>query len=135
MVNLWIIRHLLYVLHWANWNSHFTKDFYPLKCRFCFHGLFNYWNQFIIILKSGVYNKMVNYFNDYNFNPDTGLPEPEKIEVLEVSPLNGGLFEAAFDAPKKYRVHAAIHWSHPIAGPVAIGAGRYLGLGFCGRLQ
>lgn len=63
-----------------------------------------------------------------------GLPEPAKIEVLRVSPLKGGLYGPAFDAPKRYRVHAAIHWAHPVAGPMAIGAGRYLGLGFCGRL-
>jgi len=64
-----------------------------------------------------------------------GLPAPEHIEVRKMSPFNGRLFDEPFDAPKKYRTHAAIHWNEPVAGPVAIGAGRYLGMGFCGRLS
>jgi CRISPR-associated protein Csb2 len=60
-----------------------------------------------------------------------GLPQPEAIEVRTTSPLVGGLFGAPMDSPNRYRTHAVIHWAKPIRGPIAIGAGRYLGMGFC----
>jgi CRISPR-associated protein Csb2 len=63
-----------------------------------------------------------------------GLPEPERIEVCKTTPLKGGLFGELTDAPKRYRTHAVIRWREPVAGPIAIGAGRYLGLGFCGGM-
>ena len=39
------------------------------------------------------------------------------------------------EAPKKPCIHAEFRWRKPIRGPVVIGAGRYVGLGLCGRIQ
>lgn len=65
----------------------------------------------------------------------TGLPAPERMEIRATSPIKGGLYDAPFDAPRRYRVHAVLHWSAPVEGPVAIGAGRYLGLGWCAPMR
>ena len=64
-----------------------------------------------------------------------GLPKPALIELRDNSPFVGGLFGAPFDAPNRYRTHAVVHWSKPIRGPIAIGASRYLGMGFCRRMD
>ncbi|MCA9226489.1 MAG: type I-U CRISPR-associated protein Cas5/Cas6, partial [Planctomycetales bacterium] len=59
------------------------------------------------------------------------LPEPKSITVHATSPVNGGLFGEVEQAPKRFRAHATIEFDQPIAGPICVGAGRYLGLGFC----
>lgn len=64
-----------------------------------------------------------------------GLPQPEAIEVCSTPPLVGGLFGAPMDAPNRYRTHAIIHWAKPVRGPIAVGAARYLGMGFCQGME
>ena len=59
------------------------------------------------------------------------LPVPESIEILQSSPHRGGLGMDLVSPPNRYRLHATIKWQSPQAGPVAIGSGRYKGLGFC----
>ncbi|QEG35264.1 CRISPR-associated protein, family (Cas_GSU0054) [Bythopirellula goksoeyrii] len=59
------------------------------------------------------------------------LPVPESIEILQSSPHRGGLGMELVSPPNRYRLHATIKWQSSLAGPVAIGSGRYKGLGFC----
>ncbi len=58
-----------------------------------------------------------------------GLPEPESIEVRQTSAITGGLYGPPQEAPKGYRTHVVCRWPTPVAGPMAIGRGRYLGMG------
>jgi CRISPR-associated protein Csb2 len=62
-----------------------------------------------------------------------GLPEPVTVQV-SMSPLvPGGVALQPVDLPKKYvrRLfrHVSLTFEAPVAGPVMLGAGRYLGLG------
>lgn len=62
------------------------------------------------------------------------LPPPHRIEILKASPHRGGLGSDIRDAPPRYRIHAVIEWDREVTGPVAIGAGRYKGWGWCQSL-
>lgn len=58
-----------------------------------------------------------------------GLPEPESIEVRQTSAIAGGLYGSPQDAPSGYRTHLVCRWPTQVVGPIAIGRGRYLGMG------
>ena len=73
-----------------------------------------------------------------------GLPEPSDVEVDSaaflgaVPPANrkgrrGGfpVFTAGASGQVRLGVHARLRFDQPVAGPVLIGAGRYLGYGLC----
>jgi CRISPR-associated protein Csb2 len=87
-----------------------------------------------------------------------GLPEPSRVEILSVSPILGTppgsqfptlstagkpvgpvfykgrhrLPVAASNQPQpRLRVHVFIEFNQLVRGPVLLGAGRYLGMGFC----
>lgn len=73
-----------------------------------------------------------------------GLPEPVEVEVDSAAFLgavptarkNGRLagfsaFKAGTSGQVRLGVHARLHFDRPVAGPVLIGAGRYLGYGLC----
>jgi CRISPR-associated protein Csb2 len=87
-----------------------------------------------------------------------GLPEPSQVEVLTVSPILGvppashfptlstaGKQVGAAFGKSRYRVppsppnqsqprlraHVVISFDQPVRGPILLGAGRYLGMGFC----
>ncbi len=67
-----------------------------------------------------------------------GLPAPRGIE-LSLSPLLPGarsvrefdVFPREANRIKRLRVHALIDFGEAVLGPVALGAGRYVGLGLC----
>ena len=87
-----------------------------------------------------------------------GLPEPVEVRVISVSPVLGTppaahfpslstdgkpvqtLFErgrhrlpiAAAGKPQpRLRAHVVVEFKVPVRGPIILGAGRYLGMGFC----
>ncbi|MBW3643381.1 MAG: type I-U CRISPR-associated protein Cas5/Cas6 [Actinobacteria bacterium] len=73
-----------------------------------------------------------------------GLPEPTEVEVdsasflAAVPPANrkgrrGGFsaFTAGTSGQVRLGVHARLRFAEPVAGPMLIGAGRYLGYGLC----
>jgi CRISPR-associated protein Csb2 len=70
-----------------------------------------------------------------------GLPEPAEVEVDSVAFLGsvptangrGGFpaFTAGSSGQVRLGVHARLRFDEPVAGPVLIGAGRYLGYGLC----
>jgi len=60
-----------------------------------------------------------------------GLPIPSRIITSRTSPVQGGHYGRIDEAPKRFRTHATICFEDPVSGPIAIGAGRYLGMGFC----
>jgi hypothetical protein len=67
-----------------------------------------------------------------------GLPAPE-VSLGLTPPLLGGYaidgdhppFPMRADRVRRVQVHAMLHFASPVAGPIVIGAGRYLGLGLC----
>lgn len=67
-----------------------------------------------------------------------GLPAPE-VSLGLTPPLNGSYpidgdhppFPIRADRVRRVQVHAVLHFGEPVAGPIVIGAGRYLGLGLC----
>lgn len=65
-----------------------------------------------------------------------GLPAPVKIGLGPVSPLAGTPHAAQFPPaparpgkPRRYHTHVLLRFEEPVAGPVALGAGRYYGYG------
>ena len=71
-----------------------------------------------------------------------GLPEPVEIDIDKTSwhvgaprsrPDHGGfpLMRARPGKPARFQVHAWFRFAQPVRGPVILGAGRYLGYGFC----
>jgi CRISPR-associated protein Csb2 len=91
-----------------------------------------------------------------------GLPEPSQVEVLTVSPILGvppgshfptlstagkpvgtafekGRYRVPQSPPNqsqpRLRAHVVISFDQPVWGPVLLGAGRYLGMGFCLPMQ
>lgn len=62
-----------------------------------------------------------------------GLPEPEVVEVSDAPLATGGIRLRPRDLPdhlqgKLFR-HVTLSFDRPVAGPVMLGAGRYLGIG------
>lgn len=65
-----------------------------------------------------------------------GLPEPLEVRVSLTPLLDGSLPVRAYPpftrgGVRRALVHAAITFAVPIAGPLVLGSGRYLGLGLC----
>lgn len=67
-----------------------------------------------------------------------GLPEPEKVSVSPHSSLRGVPSSSQFVAPSprqgrpaRFHIHATVHFSEEIAGPILLGAGRFRGYGLC----
>jgi CRISPR-associated protein Csb2 len=67
-----------------------------------------------------------------------GYPEPAAVRVQYAPLLEGAPHARSFpnsagkpSMPPRLRMHATIHFRRIVRGPVAIGAGRYQGLGFC----
>lgn len=71
-----------------------------------------------------------------------GLPAPVEIDIDKTSwhlgaprarPDHGGypLLYGRCGKPSRYQVHAWLRFAEPLCGPVLLGAGRYLGYGFC----
>jgi CRISPR-associated protein Csb2 len=66
-----------------------------------------------------------------------GLPKPSEID-LHYNPWHSGVPKAAhFPAaparpgkPQRYHCHVRVRFEERVAGPVAVGAGRYYGYGF-----
>jgi CRISPR-associated protein Csb2 len=61
-----------------------------------------------------------------------GLPEPARVALTPISPLSGVPPAREFpNLPRKKRflTHAVISWDQKVAGPIVLGAGRYLGYG------
>jgi CRISPR-associated protein Csb2 len=67
-----------------------------------------------------------------------GLPAPE-VSLRFTPPLAGAYavdgdhppFPIRADRVRRVQVHAMLHFASPVAGPIVVGAGRYLGLGLC----
>lgn len=77
-----------------------------------------------------------------------GLPRPAIVEVdrssfLAAVPAAGGrrrgasfpTFRAGSSSQQRLGLHARIEFAEPVAGPVLLGAGRYLGFGLCTPLR
>jgi CRISPR-associated protein Csb2 len=70
-----------------------------------------------------------------------GLPPPVSVEFGPVSPFRGVPPSAHFKLVRKDRrsqlprLHVVIEYDRPVRGPIILGAGRYLGLGLCRRLD
>jgi CRISPR-associated protein Csb2 len=71
-----------------------------------------------------------------------GLPQPETIAILPVSPHAGAPACREFpplnrkpDGATRWHVHARIQFASPVAGPLILGAGRYHGYGLCKPLS
>jgi CRISPR-associated protein Csb2 len=65
-----------------------------------------------------------------------GLDRPDRVDVLAVSPVAGAPHVAKpqrrpEEGPSRPLVHARLHFSRPIHGPVLVGHFRNLGLGLC----
>jgi CRISPR-associated protein Csb2 len=67
-----------------------------------------------------------------------GLPRPASFGVLPVSPHIGVPLAAHFapapdrpGKPRRLHQHVILTFDEPVAGPIALGAGRYYGYGFC----
>ncbi len=67
-----------------------------------------------------------------------GLPPPQGVTVLPSGTLPGTLkarkhppYPIEKDRHRRVKVHARITFAEPVAGPVLLGAGRYVGLGLC----
>jgi CRISPR-associated protein Csb2 len=65
-----------------------------------------------------------------------GLPRPVEIEILPAAPLRGSAktrhfppFPGRDDRHQRVLVHARFTFDERVAGPVLLGAGRFLGLG------
>jgi CRISPR-associated protein Csb2 len=68
-----------------------------------------------------------------------GLPEPRDI-ILSTAPLvTGGVRMRPHDLPQQTRGklfrHIELRFHHKVAGPVLLGAGRYLGVGLLAPLD
>ena len=70
-----------------------------------------------------------------------GLPTPAQVVVTPVSPHLGTPAAHEFprlkrkDGSRRRHVHAIIIFDRPVRGPIAVGAGRYRGYGFCRPLR
>jgi len=70
-----------------------------------------------------------------------GLPDPAHIELSSASPHlgapNAGGFPALLrkDGTRRWHLHARLRFAEPVRGPIVLGAGRYLGYGFCKPLR
>ncbi len=70
-----------------------------------------------------------------------GLPRPATVEILSVSPHLGTPASHEFprlarkDGAQRQHRHVRLRFDQPVRGPVAIGAGRYRGYGFCRPLR
>lgn len=62
------------------------------------------------------------------------LPPPRAVQLRTTSPHCGGMGLDLRSPPNRYRLHAVIDWGMDVEGPIAIGAGRYKGLGVCKAL-
>lgn len=67
-----------------------------------------------------------------------GLPPPADVTVIHGSPYAGvapprsfGKYRTAKGKLQRILVHVALSFEQPVAGPVLIGAGRFLGYGLC----
>ncbi len=66
-----------------------------------------------------------------------GLPRPRVVEILPVSPHPGAPASHEFprlrrkDGSERQHRHVRLWFDEPVCGPIAIGAGRYRGYGFC----
>lgn len=65
-----------------------------------------------------------------------GLERPERVDLLPASPVAGAPYMAKSEwrrhgGPPRPAVHARLHFSRPVRGPVLIGQLRHLGLGLC----
>jgi CRISPR-associated protein Csb2 len=67
-----------------------------------------------------------------------GLPRPESVAIIPVSPHAGVPPSSRFapaparpGKPARYHQHLILSFAELVAGPVALGAGRYYGYGFC----
>lgn len=73
---------------------------------------------------------------------NVGLPRPHAVHVhhnsfvlgaLSARPQGGGfpLMKSRDGKPSRYQVHARLEFGTPVRGPVLLGAGRFVGYGFC----
>lgn len=67
-----------------------------------------------------------------------GLPSPQEVQVLPVSPYSGAPTCRQFppllrkpDRARRWHVHARICFEQKVSGPLLLGAGRYCGYGLC----
>lgn len=66
-----------------------------------------------------------------------GLPKPDEITILPVSPCLGSPHARAFPplnskgGIRRWHTHAALTFPVPITGPLVLGAGRFRGYGLC----
>lgn len=65
-----------------------------------------------------------------------GLPAPASIEILPAAPLAGAAkarqyppFPELQGRTRRVLTHVRLEFTHPVRGPILLGAGRYLGLG------
>jgi len=65
-----------------------------------------------------------------------GLPAPAAVTVLPSAPLPGSSkarhfppFPGSEGRVQRVLTHAALQFEEPVAGPILLGAGRYVGLG------
>ena len=61
----------------------------------------------------------------------SGYPKPEKVMVSSKSFLSGTYSGKEYEQKRGMLLHASIQWDRPVAGPISIGRGRYLGFGLC----
>lgn len=70
---------------------------------------------------------------------NVGLPEPARVRLTPVSALESGGhwrdIRRASRTSQRLLVHAIVDFEQPVGGPIAIGAGRYRGLGLLRPLQ
>jgi CRISPR-associated protein Csb2 len=68
-----------------------------------------------------------------------GLPQPREILVSTAPLVAGGIRMRPGDLPEQARGklfrHVELHFDHEVAGPVLVGAGRYLGVGLFAPLR
>lgn len=70
-----------------------------------------------------------------------GLPRPIRVRLANVSPLHAVPPAHVFprlqrkDGSRRRHVHAVLYFDQPVRGPIAVGAGRYRGYGFCRPLR
>jgi CRISPR-associated protein Csb2 len=71
-----------------------------------------------------------------------GLPAPTEISVVRscvvagtAKPLMFPRFPISTDRPQRVLVHARLHFTDKVSGPILLGAGRYFGLGLCRPLD
>ena len=68
---------------------------------------------------------------------EMGLPEPNRIECENHSPIKGAANARKYCSRhgNRFITHSVIEWNKPVSGPLLIGADRYFGSGLCRPLS